>query len=287
MTQQPKTRFTGIFIPVEILELTTLSPREIILLSWIDALYDEEYGGCWASNEYLASKLQVEIKTIEAAITKFYKLELIKKISCNGRQRVIKALIGKIVDREQTPRNLGVRPPENKDPSITNSKEENDDEKGDDDDRKKQESKKEFTKDDLFFAANKLNKDWTSNEIESAYKKYRSYQGGVTDPVRYCESIIDKLRLNQSNAEIKAFKKETPIRHEKPERIVHEMTPEEHREQRIATAKLCYSTSSTEKKKYIVEKGQEIFLQRQKEGLVTDEKYERALIILDIYEGKL
>ena len=54
LTSNP--RFTGIFIPVEILEDSDLSMLEQLLLSWIDALYKEEYGGCFAKNEYFAKR---------------------------------------------------------------------------------------------------------------------------------------------------------------------------------------------------------------------------------------
>jgi len=56
--QTPKARFTGIFIPVEILEMDDLSPTEWILLSWIDALHDKSHNGCFASNEYLSKNLR-------------------------------------------------------------------------------------------------------------------------------------------------------------------------------------------------------------------------------------
>ena len=65
----PTPRFTGIFIPVEILEMHDLTYLELILLSWIDALYCKKHRGCFASNAYLASKLQSQPNTIAKAIT--------------------------------------------------------------------------------------------------------------------------------------------------------------------------------------------------------------------------
>jgi hypothetical protein len=99
--KKPKPRFTGIFIPVEILEYEDLSLTEKLLLSWIDALYDEEKGGCFASNEYLADRMGIKPNTISKSLVKLRKLNLIEDISFDGRERVIRALIGKFVDKNQ------------------------------------------------------------------------------------------------------------------------------------------------------------------------------------------
>lgn len=97
-------RFSGIFIPVEILEMDELSPIEQILLSWIDALYHDDDGGCFASNTYLAQKLKVKENTISKSLTKFRLLGLIEDVSFNGRRRVIRALVAKKVDEVQSKR---------------------------------------------------------------------------------------------------------------------------------------------------------------------------------------
>lgn len=100
---EPRARFTGIFIPAEILECQQLSYFEMILLSWIDALYDPEHGGCFASNEYLGIKLQnSQPNTVAKALTKLRRLGLIEDVSFDGRKRVIRALINRHVDREQS-----------------------------------------------------------------------------------------------------------------------------------------------------------------------------------------
>jgi hypothetical protein len=87
----PKARFTGIFIPVEILEISDLSPTEMILLSWIDALYDKEYGGCYARNEYIGKKLGLGEKHVSDLIAKLIKKDLVEKVKFDGRTRVIRA----------------------------------------------------------------------------------------------------------------------------------------------------------------------------------------------------
>lgn len=94
----PSPRFTGIFIPVEILEMKNINALDKILLSWIDALYCKEHRGCFASNEYLAARLNVETNTVAKILTKLRKLNLIEDVAFDGRRRVIRSLINKFVE---------------------------------------------------------------------------------------------------------------------------------------------------------------------------------------------
>ena len=89
---QPKPRFTGLFIPAEILEMDLL-PNEIFLLSWIDALDGDnnEKGGCFASNAYFSQKLHLKENTIVGMLTKLKRLGLIEQVSFDGRTRILKA----------------------------------------------------------------------------------------------------------------------------------------------------------------------------------------------------
>jgi hypothetical protein len=98
----PTPRFTGIFIPVEVLELDSLSQGEMILLSWIHALYCKEAGGCFASNAYLAEKLKVKENTIVKQICKLRELGLVEDVSFNGRTRILKACIWKAMEKGQS-----------------------------------------------------------------------------------------------------------------------------------------------------------------------------------------
>lgn len=98
----PKPRFTGIFIPVEILSHPDLSILEQLLLSWIDALFDEEHGGCFASNAYLAEKLKVKENTVAKARTHLRKLRLIEDVEFDGRRQVVRATIGKFQEKRQS-----------------------------------------------------------------------------------------------------------------------------------------------------------------------------------------
>lgn len=92
---KPSTRFTGIFIPVEILEIEELTSTDIILLAWIDALYCKEKGGCFASNAYLAKRLKINTGSVSNILTKLRRLGLILDVSSDGRYRIIRACINK------------------------------------------------------------------------------------------------------------------------------------------------------------------------------------------------
>jgi len=100
--ESPNPRFTGIFIPVEILELKVLTPFDQILLSWIDALYCKKNGGCFASNKYLAEQLNVKENTLSKNLTKLRRLGLIENVSFDGRKRVIRSTINKYIEKSQS-----------------------------------------------------------------------------------------------------------------------------------------------------------------------------------------
>jgi hypothetical protein len=88
----PSPRFTGLFIPVEILNNQNLTNSEMLLLAWIDALQCEREGGCYASNSYFAKKLGFKENTISIMITKLKRLGLVKQVSFDGRKRIIKSI---------------------------------------------------------------------------------------------------------------------------------------------------------------------------------------------------
>lgn len=111
MTTEPSPRFTGIFIPAEILEITDLSFFEMLLLSWIDALYCPDHGGCFASNAYLGSKIKnSQENTVAKALTRLRRMGLIEDVSFDGRTRVVRALIHKFMDQSQGKQGLDKRP---------------------------------------------------------------------------------------------------------------------------------------------------------------------------------
>lgn len=89
-TRIPTPRFTGLFIPAEILEIEELTHTDHMLLAWIDALQCPEHGGCFAGNEYLAKKLNLKIDTVKRLITKLVDLGFVERISFDGRQRILR-----------------------------------------------------------------------------------------------------------------------------------------------------------------------------------------------------
>lgn len=106
----PTPRFTGIFIPVEILERSDLTILEQLLLSWIDALYCKSHKGCYAKNEYFAIKLKVKENTIAKALTSLRQKNLIEDVSFDGRNRVIRAKVGEYVQKAQSNPALDLNP---------------------------------------------------------------------------------------------------------------------------------------------------------------------------------
>lgn len=101
--KEPQQRFTGIFLPAEILACEDLNLFETILLSWIDALYCPAHGGCFASNKYLGDRIKgAKENTVAKALTHLRTLGLIEDVSFDGRTRVIRACINKYIDKVQS-----------------------------------------------------------------------------------------------------------------------------------------------------------------------------------------
>lgn len=95
--KQPQLRFTGLWIPAEIIEMQDLSIIEKYALATIDALDGPDH--CFASNAYLAEKCEVSIDRMSHIITKLKKLLLIEQVSFDGRKRVLKSLKKNWFDR--------------------------------------------------------------------------------------------------------------------------------------------------------------------------------------------
>ncbi len=87
----PKERFTGLFIPSEILAMEELSPTQCMLLAWIDALYHPDYGGCFATNAYFANKMKLKNDTISKAITHLTRLGLVESFMFENDTRILRA----------------------------------------------------------------------------------------------------------------------------------------------------------------------------------------------------
>ncbi len=106
---QPNPRFTGLFIPSEILDIPDLTHTDIMILSWIDALYSEQYGGCYASNAWFAQKLHLKEDTVKRLISKLKEKNLVEQVSFDGRIRVIRACKEKWY---QSPADVDLNPPQ-------------------------------------------------------------------------------------------------------------------------------------------------------------------------------
>ena len=90
MSEDPKRGFTGIFIPVEILDNKDLKPIEMFLLAQINALDKGNDGnGCYASNEYLGNLLGVKTNTISIYISHLKELGLLEQVGFDGRRRLL------------------------------------------------------------------------------------------------------------------------------------------------------------------------------------------------------
>lgn len=59
-------------------------------------------------------------------------------------------------------------------------------------------SKDKITKDDVYFQANRLNMNWSSDEIETAWFAFTQSKEPVTDPMKYIQGIIKKKRILRS-----------------------------------------------------------------------------------------
>lgn len=87
-----KRDFKGIWIPKEIWLFEGLTIAEKALWAEIDSLYDEDKGGCYASNEYLCKFNGVKLRFLQIMISNLKSKGLIEQVSFDGRQRIIKAV---------------------------------------------------------------------------------------------------------------------------------------------------------------------------------------------------
>lgn len=82
--------FKGVWIPKEIWLDTRLNALDKIILAEIDS-FDSNYGGCCASNQYIAEFCQCSERKVSEAISKLAKIGYIYIQSFNGRLRILKS----------------------------------------------------------------------------------------------------------------------------------------------------------------------------------------------------
>jgi hypothetical protein len=91
-------KFTGVWIPSEVLQLETLSITEKVVYGIVSALDNEE--GCYASNGYLARTLQLSDRQVKNVLKTLIDYNLIRRIEVDGKRilRTIEkqALVGVI-----------------------------------------------------------------------------------------------------------------------------------------------------------------------------------------------
>lgn len=89
-----KREFKGIWIPAEIWLDERLNALDKIIFAEIDS-YSNSDKGCFAGNDYLASFCQCSESKISKTISKLIELGYVKRVSFDGRQRVLQSCIVK------------------------------------------------------------------------------------------------------------------------------------------------------------------------------------------------
>ena len=79
-----KPSFTGVWIPVEVFQMETLTITEKVVYGIVNALDNEE--GCYASNGYLAQTLQLSDRQVKNVLKSLIDFQLVVRIELNGRR---------------------------------------------------------------------------------------------------------------------------------------------------------------------------------------------------------
>lgn len=77
-------KFTGVWIPVEVLQMDTLSVTDKVVYGIVNALDNED--GCFASNGYLASTLSLSERQIKNIIKTLCDYNLVVRVEVDGRR---------------------------------------------------------------------------------------------------------------------------------------------------------------------------------------------------------
>lgn len=196
--QQLSRHFKGIWIPREIWLHPTLSLQAKALWSEIDSLYCESHKGCYASDEYLEGFMQLKRSRLHELYKELIDAECLIKVSFDGRRVIRKAILpGQLLSGKPVSGKPESMNPENRNPPLEDI---HIVEQRTDVVVKKQENVvvksagQSLTKDDIFSAGLRFN--WVPDEIEQAWKIYSSSTKLITDPLKYIEGIIHKIRQN-------------------------------------------------------------------------------------------
>lgn len=105
---QITTHSKGLWIPVE-LERLGLSFAERALLAIIDNLDGGAPKYCWATNKYLAERMEISESRVSFYITKLKRMKLIEQVSFTGRRRRLKCLKSNWYKEENSKKELCVK----------------------------------------------------------------------------------------------------------------------------------------------------------------------------------
>ena len=202
-------------IPAEVRYCKDLEPNAKLFYGEITALCNRE-GYCWATNKYFAELYDVEIRTIQNWLeslerNNFIHVDLDKSSFGTKRKIYINIQIQKSFTAckkiqggvqknsggdEEIFQPLNIY---NTTPNIVAAAPE------------KGGSEIPFSKDDLYAMANKLRKDWTSQEIENSWTIFQKKTYAVTDPFAFIEGIIKKTRTLKTCKETKKCQETSEI----------------------------------------------------------------------------
>lgn len=79
-----KPSFTGVWIPVEVFQLETLTITEKVVYGIVNALDNEE--GCFASNGYLATTLQLSDRQVKNCLKTLIDFQLVVRVEVNNKR---------------------------------------------------------------------------------------------------------------------------------------------------------------------------------------------------------
>jgi hypothetical protein len=79
-----KPSFTGVWIPVEVFQMDTLTITEKVVYGIVNALDNEE--GCYASNGYLAQTLQLSDRQVKNVLKTLIDYQLVVRIELEGKR---------------------------------------------------------------------------------------------------------------------------------------------------------------------------------------------------------
>lgn len=77
-------KFQGVWIPIEVIQMETLTITEKVVYGIVNALDNEE--GCYASNGYLATTLQLSDRQVKNCLKTLIDFQLVVRVELDGRR---------------------------------------------------------------------------------------------------------------------------------------------------------------------------------------------------------